>query len=87
MVESSSWDDRYAVELTFTITTTVIMQINDVGNIVNAEVTGRSGVSRIRGVQINRDIALYGVQLDDDERATPSEPITESDDGILDLNS
>ena len=88
MVESSSWDDRYAVELTFTITTTVIMQINDVGNIVNAEVTGRSGVSRIRGVQINRDIALYGVQLDDDEeRATSSEPITESDDGILDLNS
>ena len=88
MVESSSWDDRYAVELTFTITTTVMMQINDVGNIVNAEVTGRSGVSRIRGVQINRDIALYGVQLEDyDERATPSEPITESDDGILDLNS
>jgi hypothetical protein len=87
MVESSSWDDRYAVELTFTITTTVIMQINDVGNIVNAEVTGRSGMSRIRGVQINRDIALYGVQLDDDERATPSEPITESGDVILDLNS
>jgi len=88
MVESSSWDDRYAVELTFTITTTVLMQVNDVGNIVNAEVTGRSGVSRIRGVRINRDIALYGVQLEeDDERAAPPEPMTESDGGILDLNS
>jgi len=88
MVESGSWDDRYAVELTFTITTTVMMQINDVGNIVNAEVTGRSGVSRIRGVRINRDVALYGVQLEeDDEGAAPPEPITESDDGILDLNS
>ena len=64
MVESSSWDDRHAVELTFTITTTVMMQINDVGKIIEAEVTGRSGVSRIRGVQINRDIALYGVQLE-----------------------
>lgn len=72
MVESGSWDDRYAVEFTFSITTTVMMQINDVGNIVNAEVTGRSGVSRIRGIGINRDIALYGVQLDDDDDgATP----------------
>jgi hypothetical protein len=88
MVEPGRWDDRYAVELTFSITTTAIMQINDAGNIVNAEVTGRSGASQIRGVGVNRDIALHGVQLEEgDEEATPPEPITESDDDILDLNS
>jgi hypothetical protein len=88
LIQSGSWDARHAVELSFGITTTVIMQINDVGNIVGAEVTGRSGASRIRGVRINHDIALYGVQLEEDDEGTAlREPITESDDGILDVNS
>jgi len=90
MVEPGSWDNRYAVELTFSITTTVIMQINDAGNIVNAEVAGRSGVSRIHGARINRDIALYGVKLeedDDDDGTAPPELTTESDSDVLELNS
>jgi hypothetical protein len=83
LVQSRSWDDRYAVELSFGITTTVMMQINDAGNIVEADVTGRSGVSRIRGVGIDRDIALYGVQLEEDDAGTaPPAPIAESDDDI-----
>ena len=87
LIESGSWDDRYAVELSFGITTTVIMQIDDAGNIVEAEVTGRSGVSRIRGVGIDRGIALYGVQLEENDVGTaPPAPIAESDDRYSGLN-
>lgn len=64
LLDPGNWTDRYAVELTFRMNTTVMMQMSDADEIASAEVTARSGISRIRGVTINRDIAQYGIELD-----------------------
>lgn len=71
LVDPGNWSDRYAVELSFGITTTVMVQMDREGNITSAQVTARSGVSRIQGTPIDRDIAMWGIKLDlhDDEDA------------------